>query len=124
MSSERTAPTARSTAGTVQLELLSNLRARTTGVNGAILWVAAGEFREADAHLGPRLLVALGEDLSATHLDTAAIVTLEAVPQVHGELPLGVRRAVYSFIVRNKEILLSYWHGESDTMELCSELVP
>jgi hypothetical protein len=93
-------------------------------VNGAVLWVAAGEFCEADAHRGPRLLVVLGEELSAANLDTAAVVTLEAVPEVHGELPLEVRRAVCFFIVRNREILLSYWRGEIDTIELCSELAP
>ena len=42
------------------LFLASNLRSETTGIEGAVLWIFAGEF--AGTELGPRILVVIGGD--------------------------------------------------------------
>ena len=101
-----------------RIEMLSNLGPRTTGIEGVVLWVAAGEFLRTDAHRGPRLVVVLGESLTAEGLEDAVSVTLGDPPCVIGKLPGLVEVQVVEFVARNRGPLLRHWHGEIDTKEM------
>jgi hypothetical protein len=71
----------------VNLFVLSNLRSTTTGIQGAVIWVAAGEFAGADTGLGPRLLVVLGDSIAPDRLTNALNVRLTDAPEALGDLP-------------------------------------
>lgn len=100
------------------LEAMSNLTVKDTGVEGAVIWVSAGEFYGADPQRGPRLKVMLGEKLSPDGLRDAASVTLTKPPRVLGRLPSKVRGQVVSFVNMNRDVLLRAWNGEIDTSEM------
>ena len=102
--------------------LFSNLLPRSTGIAGAVVWFSAGEFAEPDPHLGPRLLVVLGDDLKAGWGD-AVSVRLTDPPDVLGKLPTEVARQVVEFIRRNRVALLGHWQGDLDTKETVDMLV-
>jgi len=94
----------------------SNLGPGTMGVEGAVIWIFAGEFT--DVELGPRLLVVIDSDnLSAEWLRGAVSVRLTTPPVVMGELPDAIRLRVFEFIERNRDILLQHWNGELDSRQ-------
>ena len=96
------------------LFLASNLRGGETGVEGAIIWIFAGEF--AGVELGPRLLVVIGEDkISAEWLRDAVSVRLTTPPEVIGKLPSTIRRQVIEFVEINRDILVRHWNGGLDS---------
>ncbi len=99
-------------------EAMSNLRSRTTGVDGAIIWVSAGEFAGAELQHGPRIKVVLGEKITGEGLADAVSVTLGVPPKVLGELPGKVAKRVVAFINKNRDVLLRHWNGEIDTKEM------
>ncbi len=101
-----------------QLELMSNLGPGRTGIDGAVIWVSAGEFAAAERQPGPRVVVVLGEKISTERLDGASSIRLTDPPQVSGALPVGVRRKALSFVVLNRDVLLRYWHNEVDTRKM------
>ena len=103
--------------GTVHREAMSNLRPQTTGVEGAVIWMSAGEFSGADAQHGPRIKVMLGEKLTPDDLDEAVAVRLTDPPEVLGTLPGKIRREVIRFIRANRDVLLRHWNGELDAKE-------
>ena len=103
-------------ASVVRLAVLSVLRVTETGVRGAVILVAAGEFEPWKVHLGPRLLLVLGDEIRAHKLTSAVTVRL-APPEVLGVLPLDVTRQVENFVTRNANTLLRHWRGEIDTRE-------
>ncbi len=105
-------------ASRFRLEVMSVLRAAETGVNGAVIWVAAGEFDGADRHLGPRLLVVLGDDIRADRLTYAVTAPLTSAADALGELPTEIARPVESFVVRNRGTLVRHWRGEIDTRDM------
>jgi hypothetical protein len=94
------------------LEALANLGPRTTGIEGAVLWVSAGEYDPANTADGPRLLVVLGERLTTDTLKDSVSVTLTSPPRVLGTLPDPIATQVVEFIERNRDALLRHWHGE------------
>jgi len=104
--------------------VLSNLRSTTTGVEGAILWVAAGEFDDADRTQGPRIMVVLGDNISADRLKDAVVVLLTKAPVVMGSLPGEIERQVVAFVEANREVLLRYWTGEMSTREMIELVQP
>jgi hypothetical protein len=57
--------------------ILSNLRPSDTGVEGAVLWISAGEFDPREAQHGPRIMVTLGERLTADRLTGTAVPRME-----------------------------------------------
>jgi len=93
------------------------LRSSDTGVRRAVVWVAAGEFDDTGRHLGPRLLVVLGDSIHADELRHAVGVRLTRLPHVLGVLPPEVARQVESFVTTNRDTLLRHWRGEIDTRE-------
>jgi hypothetical protein len=119
MTSEKAADTQRAQhlAG-LQLFAMSNLRSTEAGVAGAVIWVSAGEFAEADSHLGPRIMVVLGDSIAAERLKHAVSVRLTDPPEVLGDLPAGVRQQVVTFCVVNRDVLLRHWRGGLSTREM------
>jgi hypothetical protein len=102
--------------------LLSNLRASDTGVEGAVLWISAGEFAPGHAVHGPRIMVMLGEKITTEGLDMAVSVRLTDPPEILGELPGEVERDVVRFIAVNRDVLLAHWGGELDARETLDRL--
>jgi len=101
-----------------QLEAMSNLRPKTTGVDGAVIWVSAGEFSGAELQHGPRIKVVLGNKITTEGLSEAVTVRLTNPPEVLGTLPGHVQREVVEFVNRNREVLLRHWNGEIDAKEM------
>ena len=99
------------------LEAMSNLRPRTTGVEGAIIWISAGEFSGAEAQHGPRIKVVLGDKATTEGLREAVSVRLTKPPVVLGTLPGKVKKQVFKFVEKNREALLQHWRGELDSKE-------
>jgi hypothetical protein len=100
----------------LHLEVLSVLRSADTGIDGAVVWVAAGEFDEADRHLGPRLLVVLGDEISSERLTSAVTVLLTSTADIFG-VPPEIGGRIETFVTRNANTLLRHWRGEIDTRE-------
>lgn len=95
--------------------LAANLTPETTGVDGAIVWVFAGEPTRNQGQLGPRILVAPGERLGVGSLVDAVAVQLTSPPTVLGALPLQVEAMAVEFATRNRHLLVEYWRGELAT---------
>lgn len=102
--------------------LLANLNADTTGVVGAVIWIAAGEFSADEAHLGPRILVVAGTELSVQSLAGGVAVTLARPATIVGSLPDKIRWRSRSFAEMNQAVLLEYWRGEIDTKSAIERL--
>ena len=114
-------PTRTTEPSVADLFLASNLRPVTTGVEGAVIWIFAGELT--GVKLGPRILVVMGGDkLSADWLRGAVSVRLTTPPEAVGELPCTVRRQVIEFIERNRNVLLQHWNGELGSRETLDRL--
>ena len=90
----------------VNLFVLPNLRATTTGIPGAVIWVAAGEFGGTNAGRGTRLLGVLGEDISAGSLANAVTVLLTDPPKLSWSPPRERRGAGRGVRRRNHGVLL------------------
>lgn len=103
--------------------LLSPLGPKTTGIEGAVVWVAAGEFGAGDT-LGPRVAIAVGTAIALDAIQDAAVVLLIDPPTLVGQLPEPIRSHAVAFVGTNREALLRYWAGEISTPELLDELNP
>ncbi len=101
-----------------QVEAMSNLRPTTTGVEGAVIWVSAGEFAGVDIRHGPRIKVVLGNGITTEKLGDAVSVTITDPPRVLGSLPGAVRKQAVDFVNRNRDVLLRHWNGEIDAKEM------
>jgi hypothetical protein len=97
---------------------MSNLRPSDTGVDGAVIWVSAGEFAEIDLLHGPRIKVVLGDKITTEGLRDAVSARLTDPPVVSGRLPRGVKHQVMRFVNMNREVLLRHWNGEIDAKEM------
>ena len=101
----------------------ASLRRETTGVDGAIVWVVAGEPTRNLLELGPRLRVVLGERLAADSLMDALPVRLTSPPTVLGMLPPSWEATAVEFASRNCDLLIGYWQGVLTTDETVDRLV-
>lgn len=104
------------TAG-FQLEAMSNLRPKNTGVEGVVIWISAGEFAGVDAQHGPRIKVVLGDKTPSEGLKKAVSVRLTTPPVVLGKLPGKVQKQVITFVERNLDVLLRHWEGKLDSKD-------
>ena len=104
-------------------EAMSNLRPAETGVDGAIIWVSAGEFGGADSQHGPRVKVVLGTKITSENLTDAVSVSLTTPPRVFGDLPGKLRKQAVKFVDANRDVLLRYWLNEISTREMLDGLV-
>jgi hypothetical protein len=95
--------------------LLCNLLSEHTGVEGAVLWIAAGEPTSNESALGARVLVVVGQKLTVDSLSGAVSVTLTVPPEVLGTLPHEVALKAVEFVERNRDVLGEYWRGEMGT---------
>ena len=105
------------------LWLMSNLGPKQSGVEGAVVWVSAGEFACDHAARGRRLLVVLGESLAPELLTDAVEIPLTGGPEATGDLPEWVARQVVAFVVRNRDVLLRHWNCELSSDEMLDLLV-
>lgn len=105
--------------------VLSNLTSVTTGIEGVVVWVSAGEFADGDdVEQGPRIMVVVGDDISADQLKDAVTVLLTDPPEVLGVLPDEIERQVVAFVEANREVLLRYWSGKMSTREMIELVRP
>ena len=108
--------------GVFQIEAMSNLRSKTTGVVGVVIWISAGEFSGSDLQHGPRIKVVLGDKINKEGLKNAVSVTIAASPKVIGVLPARIKKEVLAFINNNRDTLLAHWNGELDASEAIAQL--
>lgn len=102
--------------------LLANLGAETTGIPGAVVWIAAGEFSEDEAHLGPRIVVVTGTELSIQSLRRGVAVAVDRPAHLLEMVPEAIRHQVQVFAHMNREVLLAYWRGELHTRSAIERL--
>lgn len=100
------------------LEAMSNLRSKTTGVEGAVIWISAGEFAGVDVQHGPRIKVVVGEKITSEGLKDAVSIRLTDPPQALGTLPGRVKTQALRFAALNRDLLLRHWRGELDAKEV------
>lgn len=103
--------------------LATSLSPETTGVHGASVWIFAGEPTRNQSALGPRVLVVLGERLTADSLVDAVPVRLTIPPEVLGTLPPTVTTKAIEFATRNRDVLIEYWKGDLSTVVAIGRLV-
>ena len=98
---------------------MANLRPKNTGLP-MVIWVSErGRARHA-----PRIKVSLRHG-PKIDIEQTVSVTIEDSPKViGGELGSDDYDAVRSYIARNIPVLLAYWNGELDTLELLDQLKP
>jgi len=114
-------PTKTLESTSADLFLASPLWSSTTGVEDAVIWIFAGEF--AGSELGLRLLIVVGGDrTSAEWLRDAVSVRFTASPEVVGNLPDTIRRQVFEFVEKNRDILLRHWNGGLGSRETLDRL--
>ena len=99
------------------LEAMSNLLPEDTGVDGAVIWISAGEFHGVDAQHGPRVKVVLGNKITTEGLRDSVSVRITDPPVVLGSLPGKIRGQVIRFIEKNRDVLLRHWNGELGSKE-------
>lgn len=104
--------------------LLTNLAYESTGVAGAVIWMAAGEFSIDDGQLGPRIVIMVGQELSPRSLAGGVAVTLSTPAGVIGALPEGIRGNALSCAQLNRDVFLAHWRGELDTRSAVNLLRP
>jgi hypothetical protein len=96
---------------------MANLRPKTTGVEGVVIWISSGEFAMANLQHGPRINVVLGEKITTEGLQEAISVTITNNPQVLGKLPRSIKKQVLDFVKKNQDVLIQHWNGELDSKE-------
>jgi translation initiation factor IF-1 len=107
-----------------QLEAMSNLPPKDTGVDGAVIWISAGEFYGMDAQHGPRIKVVLGNKITTEGLRDSVSVRITDPPVVLGKLPGKIRKQVIQFVEKNRDVLLRHWNGELGSKETLNLLEP
>ena len=103
-------------------EAMSNLRPDETGVEGAVVWVSAGEFAGSEGQRGPRVKVVPGTNITSDGLGTAVSITIADPPRELGLLPAKIRNQALRFVAMNREMLLRYWRNEISTREMLDGL--
>jgi hypothetical protein len=118
-------PTERITARFVEGAgfLASNLLPEHTGVEGAVVWIFAGEFSRTESHYGPRILVVPGRELGVESLSDAVAVTIASLPEILDCLPDKIEPHVVAWVERNRDVLSIYWQGEMATDDAFELLV-
>jgi len=104
------------------VEAMSNLRSNRTGVDGAVIWISAGEFAGSSSPHGPRIKVVLGDKITTEGLKDAVSVTIEDSPRVLGTLPGKIKKQAIRFVKTNSEALLRHWKWEIDSAEVIALL--
>ena len=102
--------------------LAANLGDESTGVDGAVVWIFAGEPTRSGSVLGPRLWVVAGAACSVENLSGAVVVTLSRPPEVFGALPPALERKALQFVEVNRDVLVRYWRGRMDTQQMIDRL--
>ena len=103
---------------------MSNLVPKRTGVNGAVIWVSAGEFAGKDGQHGPRVKIVLGSKITTETLDDAVSVRLSDPPTMLGTLTGRIEKQVLKFVSLNRVTLLAYWALKLDTATMIERLIP
>lgn len=101
---------------------MANLRSTKTGVEGAVIWISAGEFESKKSPHGPRVKVAIGSKMTTETLRDAVSITIAKNPKVLGDLPSKIKKQAVEFVKINMEPLLKHWRGELDSDEVLREI--
>jgi len=114
--------TSEKVAARFNLFAMANLRPQDSGVEGAIIWVSAGEFSGVDIQHGPRIKVVVGNKLTTEGLKDSVPVRIATPPEVLGALPGNIKKQVIQFVNKNREILLQHWRGEISSREVLDRI--
>jgi len=97
---------------------MSNLRSRTTGIQGAVIWISTGTSSGGKKlQHGPRVKVTLGETASVSK--GSASVSVGTNPRVlAGTLPAKIEKDVLAWVRLNQNALTRYWNDELETAEV------
>lgn len=107
----------------IAVEAMSNLRPKTTGLKGIVLWVSAGEFEGKQSPHGPRVKVIIGNSrVTQESLAKAPSVRIQDGALIQGELKPKQLKEVQDFLAANKSVLLKYWRQAIDTADMVSML--
>lgn len=107
----------------VEREAMSNLRSKSTGVDGAILWVSAGEFEGKESQQGPRVKVILGQGrVTMEALQKAPSVKIKDGSLIQGRLKGSLLKKIQMFLDLNRTVLLDYWNQKIDTVQMAQEI--
>ena len=105
------------------IEAMSNLRSKSTGVDGAILWVSAGEFEGKESQHGPRVKVILGQGrVTMEALQKAPSVKIKDGSLIQGRLKGSLLKKIQMFLNLNRTVLLDYWNQKIDTVQMAQEI--
>jgi len=107
----------------VAIEAMSNLRSKSTGVDGAILWVSAGEFEGKECTHGPRVKVILGQGrVTMEALKKAPSIKIKDGSLLHGRVKGSLLKKIRMFLDLNRVVLLDYWDQKIDSVQMAHEI--
>ena len=102
---------------------MSNCRTKTTGLP-MVVYVSTKYVGGKEIQHGPRIKVAKTYDQKFNSFDSISI-TISDEPEVIGEHQLSRKdiELVKKFIIINKEVLLAYWDGDIETIDMLNDLI-
>ena len=107
------------TAESDELFEMANLYPRTTGLPMTV-WVGPRGNARHDVRI--KVNMTHGNQMN---IDNTAIVAVRPSPHViAGRLPRDDERAVAAWITLNTDVIVAYWNGDIDTLELVQALKP
>lgn len=96
---------------------MSNLRPKSTGVDGVVIWISTGTSEGKKIPHGPRVKITLGDTASSGR--GSASISVGAHPRVvAGTLPAKVQKDVLAWVRLNQKALTRYWNDEIETVEV------
>ncbi len=96
---------------------MANLYARTTGLPVTV-WVSPRGHARHDVRI--KVSLSPGDRMD---LDNTAVVAVRPRPALlHGSLPPSTAEPVFRWVELNSPVLIAYWDGEIDTVELGARL--
>jgi hypothetical protein len=96
---------------------MANLRPKSTGLP-MVIWVSeCGRAKH-----GPRIKVSLNPGEKSNMDDTVSVTIADSPQVIGGSLASSDLKSVTRYIEVNREVLLEFWNGEIDTIELAQRL--
>jgi len=107
------------TATSDELFEMANLYPRTTGLPMTV-WVSLRGNARHDVRV--KVNMAHGNQMN---IDNTAVVGVRPSPHlITGRLSANDERAVFEWVVLNRDVIVAYWDGDIDTVQLAQALKP
>ena len=104
---------------TDELFEMANLYPRTTGLPMTV-WVSLRGNARHDVRV--KVNMAHGNQMN---IDNTAVVGVRPSPHlITGRLSANDERAVFEWVVLNRDVIVAYWDGDIDTVQLAQALKP